>query len=144
VKVAHPDNEIARTRVQHEHEMILKMAKASIPVPAVSDDLLHDGQGHVYGYRMEVLYPIDFSQLLAIQPEVSAIVEHMHDQGYSHGDLSPSNLMRNEKAELVIIDPGYAGLLGTEIAAFIPRRQYNNLDVFDKSIDHLSIERWFK
>lgn len=112
IKISHP-NKTSRIRIQHESKMLKEMKRYSLPVPSFGNEPLIDDEG-IFGYRMELLSPIDFSDLGAVSDDLKAIIDRVHDCGFSHGDLNPSNIMRNGSGSLVIIDPSFSGPLGQQ------------------------------
>lgn len=124
IKLAHP-NKLSRLRIQHEFEMLKEMKRCSLPVPTFGNEPLIDDEG-IFGYRMEHLSPIDFSDVKALSEDLKAIINRVHDCGLSHGDLNPSNIMRNATGSLVLIDPSLSGPLGKHIPDHIPWSQYKS------------------
>ncbi|KAI7456623.1 hypothetical protein KC368_g6 [Hortaea werneckii] len=122
IKLAHP-NKVSRLRIQHEFDMLKEMRRYSLRVPIFDDNPMLDDEG-LFGYRMEQLYPIDFSNTQAISDDLKTLVNQVHDSGFSHGDLNPSNVMRNSNGSLVLIDPSRGGPLGQEVPHYIPSYQY--------------------
>ena len=122
IKIAHP-NRLSRLRVQHEFEMLKEMKHCSLPIPSFGHEPLIDDEG-IFGYRMELLFPIDFSDVSAVSEDLKAIVSRVHDCGFSHGDLNPSNVMRNSSGSLVLIDPSFSGPNGRLVPDHIPSSQY--------------------
>ena len=70
--------------------MLKQMKRYSLPIPSFSNEALIDDEG-VFGYRMELLSPSDFSDFSAVSDILKAIVNRVHECGLSHGDLNPSN-----------------------------------------------------
>ncbi|RMY82612.1 hypothetical protein D0861_07813 [Hortaea werneckii] len=140
IKLAHP-NKLARLRIQHEFHMLKEMRRHSLPIPIFDDNPIIDNDG-IFGYRMEQLFPIDFSNTQAVSDDLKTIVNQIHDSGFSHGDLNPSNVMRNSTGSLVLIDPSRGGPLGQEVPHFIPSYQYEGT-VFSTTTDEEYLKRYF-
>lgn len=140
IKLAHP-NRLSRLRIRHEFEMLKEMKRCSLPVPTFGTEPLIDGDG-IFGYRMERLLPIKFSNLKAVSQDVRAVVNRLHDCGFSHGDLNPSNVMQNGNGNLVLIDPSLSGPLGEHIPDHIPWLQYEST-LFCTTTDEKYLKMYF-
>lgn len=140
LKIAHP-RPVSRARLQHEIEMLQEMKRHQIPVPLFDPTPLVDTEG-IYGYRMEKLSPLDFNDLGAVSMELRQIVARMHDCGYSHGDLTPSNVMRDGNGSVVLIDPSFSGRLGEPTPTHIPSWQYEG-SVFCTTTDDRYLQQFF-
>lgn len=140
IKMCHP-NKTSRLRIQHEFEMLKEMGHRALSVPLFGNEPMVDDEG-IFGYRMELLTPIDFSALGAVSNDLKAIVDRMHDCGLSHGDLNPSNIMRTSSGSLVMIDPSSSGLLGEEIPDYIMSQQYES-GVFCTTADEKYLKMFF-
>ncbi|KAI7282545.1 hypothetical protein KC345_g3414 [Hortaea werneckii] len=121
--------------------MLKKMRRHSLPVPIFDDNPMIDNEG-IFGYRMEQLFSIDFSNTQAISDDLKTLVNQVHDSGFSHGDLHPSNVMRNGNGSLVLIDPSRGGPLGQEVPHYIPSYQYEGT-VFSTTTDEEYLKRYF-
>ncbi|KAI4843313.1 hypothetical protein E4T44_06804 [Aureobasidium sp. EXF-8845] len=126
LKLAHHGEEF-RLRLQHEFELIQDMTKIakSLPIPRVDDHPLRDAQG-TFGYRLELLIYLEMNELVHRLPEVREAVQQLHEAGFSHGDLSESNIMKNKEGAIVLIDFGCAGEIGTQAASSVPSWVYEN------------------
>jgi tRNA A-37 threonylcarbamoyl transferase component Bud32 len=120
IKLAHHGEEF-RSRVQHEFEIIQDMTATarSLPIPKVDKHPLLDNQG-IFGYRLEHLICLERNELPRRLPEIREAVRQLHEAGFSHGDLSQSNMMKNRKGAIVLIDFGYAGKIGTQASSSVP------------------------
>ena len=87
------------------------MAEQSLPIPEVDSQPLSDIQG-VFGYRLELLYPLGQSELLRHRAEIRAAVCLLHEAGFCRGDMTMSNIMQNRDGVIRIVDFGTAGRLG--------------------------------
>jgi tRNA A-37 threonylcarbamoyl transferase component Bud32 len=134
MKLSHPD-QISRARIQHEISMIKDMTRTSqvLPIPKMCDSLLSDGLG-VFGYRPERLTRLERRELQSRLPEVREAVRFLHQAGFSHGDLSPSNVMKNDQGAIILIDFGYAGRIGTMIPNSVPTWVYPH-STFSPDVD---------
>ncbi|GAB1735531.1 hypothetical protein NU219Hw_g4109t1 [Hortaea werneckii] len=140
IKLAHPNN-LSRLRIQHEFEMLKEMRRHSLPVPIFDDNPMIDKEG-IFGYRMEQLFPIDLSNTQAISDDLKTIVSQLHSSGFSHGDLNPSNVMRNGNGSLVLIDPSRGGPLGQVVPHYVPSYQYEGT-IFSTTTDEKYLKMYF-
>lgn len=141
VKIALP-RQISRARVQYEIEMLQEMKRYSIPVPAFDPVPLVDEEGGIFGYRMEKLFSLDFKNLGSVAEELRDIVDRLHECGFSHGDLNPSNVMRDGRGRLVLIDPSFSGRLGEVVPSHVPWWQYEG-SVFSTTTDEKYLKQFF-
>jgi hypothetical protein len=126
IKLAHHGEEF-RLRVQHEFEITQDMTTvaSSLPIPKVDEHPLLDDKG-VYGYRLEYLFCLETNELLRRLPEIRQAVQQLHEAGFSHGDLSQSNIMMNKEGAIVLIDFGCAGKIGTQVPSSVPEWVYED------------------
>jgi hypothetical protein len=142
IKLAHHGEEF-RLRIQHEFEIIQDMTRIamSLPIPKVDEHPLLDDQ-EVYGYRLEYLFCLERNELLRRLPEIRQAVRQLHEAGFSHGDLSQSNVMKNKEGAIVLIDFGYAGKIGTQVPLSVPRWVYEDgivaIDADQQALERLS------
>lgn len=141
VKIALP-RQISRARVQYEIKMLQEMKRYSIPVPAFDAVPLVDLEGSIFGYRMEKLFSLDFKNLGSVAKELREIVERLHECGFSHGDLNPSNVMRDGRGRLVLIDTSFSGKIGEVVPGHVPSWQYEG-SVFSTTTDEKYLEQFF-
>lgn len=140
IKIALPDK-TARLRLRYEFDITRQLADGSLPVAKVGTDPLIDGDG-MYGYRLEALRKITACELNRYSEKTRAAISYFHTEGFSHGDLSPSNVMRNYKDDVVLIDCGFSGLIGTEIPDHIPQWVYEG-NVFQPKADEIKLLKFF-
>lgn len=142
VKIALP-RQISRARVQYEIAMLKEMKRCGIPVPEFDAVPLVDLEGEIFGYRMEKLFSLDFKNLGSVKEELKEIVDRLHECGFSHGDLNPSNVMRDGSGRLVLIDPSFSGKIGEVVPRHVPSWQYEG-GVFSTATDEKYLERFFR
>lgn len=142
VKIALP-RQISRARVQYEIAMLQELKRCGIPVPAFDPTPLVDLEGGIFGYRMEKLFSLDFKNLGSVKEELREIVDRLHECGFSHGDLNPSNVMRDGRGRLVLIDPSFSGKIGEVVPRHVPSWQYEG-GVFSTATDEKYLERFFR
>lgn len=141
VKIALP-RQISRARVQYEISMLKEMKRCGIPLPEFDSTPLMDAEGDIFGYRMEKLFPLDFKALGSVAKELREIVDRLHECGFSHGDLNPSNVMRDGRGRLVLIDLSFSGKIGEDIPGHVPEWQYEG-GVFSTTTDEKYLEKFF-
>ena len=140
IKLAHEGEEF-RSRIQHEFEIIQDMHKTTwrLPIPKVDSHPLLDNQ-RIFGYRLEPLIHLERGELSRRLREVREAVHQLHQAGFSHGDLSESNMMKNKEGAIVLIDFGCAGKIGAQAPLSIPRWIYENA-VITAGQDQQALER---
>ena len=57
--------------------------------------------------------PVSRSQALRVAIDVCAALDHIHDSGFVHCDVSPSNILLNQEGSAKLTDLGVASQLGT-------------------------------
>lgn len=126
VKLTNPDEQ-SRARIQREFQILREMATQTLPTPRFDSQTLHDSLG-IFGYRLELLLPLTASELKMRLQEVREAVQHLHQAGFCHGDLNPSNIMKNTQGAITIIDFGFAGRIGSVIPKCVPTWVYPGPD----------------
>jgi serine/threonine protein kinase len=139
VKIAHPNVE-ARSQIRHEYNFIKGMADFAGIVRAHPEPLTNE-EG-IYGFRMEHLHKIEFQDVEARSKEVWEMVKTLHALGYCHGDLSPSNVMRNGAGHLVLIDFSFSGRIGEPVPCYFPSWAHRG-GVFDQTTDEDALKILF-
>ncbi|CAI6336748.1 unnamed protein product [Periconia digitata] len=132
VKLAHPDTQ-STDLIQYEYTILKLLAPLNLPIPAFSDTPIFD-HGNICGYQMEELFKLSRDEILSRSRDISQAVESFHRAGYSHGDLSQSNIMKTVQGNIVLIDFSCSGLVGTKVPACIPGWAYGG-QTFDTSGD---------
>lgn len=122
LKLAHPD-ELSAKLLQHEFSILLELASLGLPVVKFDQQPILD-QGVVAGYRMERLSRVELSDFEARSAEIKLSLDQLHTAGFSHGDFSPSNIMQNERGDIVLIDFGLACRVGSTVPSFFPSWVY--------------------
>ena len=111
VKIAcRSGDDVLKARFAHEAEMLVKVLSSDGPFPAFYGHGEHEGCPYLV---MELLEPFDvpgesnaFGDFFL---EVLDAVEALHQRGYIHQDLKPTNMMRRRSdGRLVLIDFGQA------------------------------------
>ncbi|KAK0754183.1 hypothetical protein B0T18DRAFT_314478, partial [Schizothecium vesticola] len=106
-------NDRQRRFIADEFEMLRDLCSSATSVVRVHPEPLVDEKG-IFGFRME--------KLLAIGPDTAIdrsdlvrCLEHIHETGIVHNDFHRMNVMMNDQGQLVAIDFGRSGRVGSEI-----------------------------
>lgn len=100
-------NDRQRRLLQEEFSILQHLSSKDIPVVRVQQEPLTDEQG-IFGFRMERLSNIDIDNAAEYISEIAKAFEEVHQSGVVHNDISPSNIMLNQKGLVTIIDFGRA------------------------------------
>ncbi|KAF2869689.1 hypothetical protein BDV95DRAFT_576047 [Massariosphaeria phaeospora] len=122
VKLAHPDAQ-SMALMRYEYEMLNRLARLHLPIPAFSNEPILE-HGKLRGYRMEELFKLTHDEMSLRSDDVKQAVKKFHDAGYSHGDLSLSNIMKDGQGSIVVIDVSCSGPIGKEIPSWVPSWAY--------------------
>lgn len=140
IKLAHP-NKQSIALLQHEFSVLVALPKLGAAVVEADSTPILDN-GVICGYRMKRLEKLDTSELLARRPEIEAAAESLHSKGYCHGDLSPSNIMKDEKGRIQFIDLSFAGRLNDRIPQELPTWVHDGVH-FKLDTDHKAMARLY-
>ncbi|KAI5196070.1 hypothetical protein E4T38_08699 [Aureobasidium subglaciale] len=101
VKLAHTAGE-TRRRIEHEYRMIQEMRRTSsvLPIPRISDLPLSDDH-RIFGYEMEHLTRLDLDERPERVSDIRKAAHQSHEAGFSHGDVSFSNVMKNKDGAIL-------------------------------------------
>lgn len=124
LKLAHSD-ELSIKLIQHEFDVLAELAKLGLPVVEFDPQPILDN-GVTCGYRMKKLSKLELSELWSRSDDIKEVLGQFHSAGFSHGDFSPSNIMKDEVGHLILIDPSFAGRLGSAAPPFFPSWVYTN------------------
>jgi hypothetical protein len=139
LKLAHPDKQSIGL-IQYEFKMLNRLAMLDVPVVAVCSQPLLD-EGVICGYRMKMLFKLQLPDLRSRRDEVWDALCCLHSAGYCHGDISPSNIMKDGGGKITLVDFSFAGQLGSDAPLYIPSWVYAN-GVFDIETDTGAFERF--
>ena len=138
IKLAHPDQQ-SILLLQHEFKLLIALSKLNAAVVEVdSTPILDDSV--IRGYRMKQLKKLDMSELVSRRPDIKAAVEDLHSKGYCHGDLTPSNIMKDEDGRITFIDPSFGGRLDEQIPSVVPAWVHDGSH-FRSDTDHKALRR---
>ena len=139
IKLAHPRPE-CRQRIQQEFEVMRRLSHLSF-VASIDTEPLMDHEG-IFGFRLERLNKVDKEETTARKEEIKALLQQVHQAGYCHGDIHFCNIMKRSDGQLVLIDFAYAGALGEEVPAHMPRYMHPSR-VYSTEVDLGSIGKYF-
>lgn len=141
VKIVLP-RQISRARIQYEIEILKEIKRYRIPIPAFDPILLVDTEGDVFGYRIEKLFSLDFKNLGAIAKELREIVDRLYKCSFSYRDLNPSNIIRDRRGRLVLIDPSFSRKIREDIPSYVPSQQYKG-SMFSTTTNDKYLKQFF-
>ncbi|KAI1126275.1 hypothetical protein F5Y10DRAFT_293925 [Nemania abortiva] len=118
VKLSHPGQQSTEL-IQHEFNMLAYLATLGLPVPEFDPHPVMDGIV-MCGYRMKELFKIDTSEFHSRREDIKDALRRFHLAGICHGDISPSNIMKDNKQNIVFIDFSFAGQIGSPVPSTIP------------------------
>jgi len=124
LKLAHLKQE-SKARLQHELTTMQELNRVSLALPLYDPKPLSDVDG-VFGYRLEKLIPLSPNELNSRRSDIWSVVDRLHHAGFCHGDLTPSNVMKNAFGDIIIIDFSFAGRIGAPIPDYIPSWMYRS------------------
>lgn len=137
-KVAADDHQ--RRFIADEFEMLRHLGSSAAPVVRVHPEPLVDGKG-IFGFRME--------KLLAIGPDTTIdrsdlvrCLEQIHEKGIVHNDFHRMNVMMNGRGQLVAIDFGRSGHVGSEIP-IEKRSPWWRAELYSFDADYISLDKSF-
>ncbi len=121
LKLAHLD-ELSIKLIQYEFDVLAKLKSLGLPVVEFDQQPILD-DGVICGYRMEKLSKLEASELVKRADDIKQALDRFHCAGYSHGDVSPSNIMTRD-GHITLIDPSFAGQFGSAVPSFFPSWVY--------------------
>ncbi|RMJ00527.1 hypothetical protein CDV36_015920 [Fusarium kuroshium] len=69
----------------------------------------------IFGFRMTKLKSIRHDEVARYYNEISEVLNHIHNAGVVHFDLSWTNIMLDHNGFITLIDFGHAGLSGQDV-----------------------------
>jgi serine/threonine protein kinase len=133
-------NDRQRQLLQGEFSILQHLSSKDLPVVRIHQEPLADEQG-IFGFRMERLSNIDIGVAAEYIPEVAKAFEEVHLTGVVHYDISPSNIMLNQKGKVTIIDFGRAGYIGQEVPSIKAVGKPKEKEIYSVESDNVSLER---
>lgn len=122
IKLAHPDA-LSIALLQYEYKVLDRLALFDLPIPSFSDKPIFES-GKIRGYQMKELYKLEHDEMRLRSEEIKRAVKQFHEAGYSHGDLSLSNVMKDDQGRIVLIDVSFSGPIGAKIPSWVPNWAY--------------------
>jgi tRNA A-37 threonylcarbamoyl transferase component Bud32 len=123
LKLAHSD-EVSIKLIQYEFDVLAKLTKLGLPVVEFDHQPILDN-GVTCGYRMEKLSKLEASEFRSRADDIKQALDRLHCAGFSHGDVGPSNIMTKD-GRITLIDPSFAGRLGSAVPSFFPSWVYTD------------------
>ncbi|KAI9799084.1 MAG: hypothetical protein M1833_004278 [Piccolia ochrophora] len=134
VKLARHDP-LAQHMIRQEYENYQRFASENIHIGAISGEPLKN-ELEIFGFRMKELRRIPRNELAIHLPSIKKAVAEFHTAGIAHGDLSPSNCMRDDEGRVILIDLSHARYLGEPLSKYHNgRRKSEPGAVIDQSHD---------
>ncbi|OBT87950.1 hypothetical protein VE02_04530 [Pseudogymnoascus sp. 03VT05] len=137
-KVAIDDRQ--RRLLKDEFSILQHLSSKDIPVVRVHQEPLTDEQG-IFGFRMERLFKIEMDNAADYIPEIAKAFGEVHQSGVVHHDISPSNIMLNQKGQVTIIGFGRAGYIGQEVPSIKAVGKPKEKEIYSVESDNASLER---
>lgn len=140
VKLAHADAE-SMALIQNEIKILSELKSSGLPVPVI-DERIIDVDGIPLGFRMKRLFKMDMADIPQRTEEIRRALQQLHDTGFCHGDLSPSNIMTDEQDRVVLIDFSHAGRIDGMVPDIVQRQGYCD-DRYKTDHDWQTFHRFF-
>ncbi|KAI0873037.1 hypothetical protein GGS24DRAFT_410957 [Hypoxylon argillaceum] len=141
LKLAHPDKHSIEL-IQHEFRILEVLSKLGLPIPDVDPQPILD-HGTICGYRVRELFKLDLSELRSRSHEIEDALARLHSAGFCHGDISPSNIMKDDGDRIFLIDFSFAGRTGFAVPSCIPGWLYT-ARIFTVNDDMEAFDRYFR
>ncbi|OAA61297.1 Protein kinase-like domain protein [Niveomyces insectorum RCEF 264] len=140
IKLAHPDDQ-SRRFLQHEFSILSRlMALPNLAVVQIDPEPILD-DGLLCGFRMEELVNVPLPEFVSRKESIKHALQQLHAAGFCHGDVQPSNIMKDKTGRIVLIDFGFSGQIGDDIPSFFPEYMYQNR-AFHKEADMASLSKF--
>lgn len=140
IKLAHNDSESLEL-IRNEIKMLSDPILRSLPTPIIDEQCITK-DGIPVGFRMKMLFKLEVTELYQRVNEIQQSLRQLHNAGFSHGDFSPSNVMKDEKDRIILIDFSDAGRIGEVVPPFIQRQGYYD-DRYNADYDWHTFRRFF-
>ncbi|KAK4041787.1 hypothetical protein C8A01DRAFT_34164 [Parachaetomium inaequale] len=133
-------NDRQRLFVVDEFETLRDLGARGAPVVRVHPEPLVDGEG-VFGFRMGKLTAIGPDTVID-KGELVRCLEQIHNRGVVHNDFHSSNIMLNSGGQLIVIDFGRSGCVGSNIP-MDKRPPWSRAEAYSFEADRISLEKFF-
>lgn len=137
-KVAIDDRQ--RRLLRDEFNILRHLATYHVPAVHTHPQPLVDEHG-VFGFRMEKLAEIGSETAEDYIPEIEKAVNSIHQCGVVLHDISPSNIMLDERGHVTIVDFGRAGYIGENIPPDKAIGLKPTVNTFSISADRIALDR---
>lgn len=133
-------NDCQRRFIMDEFEILCDLGPKGAPTVRVHPQPLVDGKG-IFGFRMEKLLPIG-PDITVGKSELVKCLEQLHEKGIVHNDFHPMNVMRDGEEQLVVIDFGRAGRVGSQIP-MEKQSPWWRAELYSFEADWISLDKFF-
>ncbi|KFY25146.1 hypothetical protein V493_04810 [Pseudogymnoascus sp. VKM F-4281 (FW-2241)] len=133
-------NNRQRRLLREEFSVIRHLSSKDVPVVCVHEEPLTDEHG-IFGFRMERLSDINIGNAADYISEIALAFAEVHRNGVVHHDISPSNIMLNQKGKITIIDFGRAGYIGQEVPSIKTVGKPKENAIYSVESDNDSLEK---
>lgn len=139
IKLAHPDD-LSVELIQHELEALTSLSQLGYHVGDFDKQPIQDA-GVICGFRMERLHKLEGSELHSRSDDIMEALSKLHSAGFCHGDLSPSNIMKDHNGTITLIDFSFTGRVGLAVPPYFPRWVYPD-GIYDAECDIVALKRY--
>lgn len=133
-------NDSQRRFIADEFEILRDLGSKAAPVVQVHPEPFVDGKG-IFGFRMEKLLAIG-PRTAVSKSDVLKCLEQIHKKGVVHNDFHRMNVMMNGEGQLVVIDFGRSGRVGSKIPKE-KRSPWWRAEFYSFEADQISLEKFF-
>lgn len=102
LKLSHSDN-LSLQLMQHELDALVALSILGFHVADFNKQPFQV-TGITRGYRMKRLCKLEVAEMQSRGPEIREALCDLHSAGFCHGDLNPSNIMKDGNGRITIID----------------------------------------
>ncbi|KAI1191211.1 hypothetical protein F5B17DRAFT_350985 [Nemania serpens] len=137
LKLSHPDQQSIEL-IQYEFNMLAYSSTLGLPVPEFDPHPVMNGTV-TCGYRMKELFKMEASEFHSRSEDIKNALRRFHSAGICHGDISRSNIMKDDRQNIVLIDCSFAGHIGSPTPPTIPTWVHLN-GIFSAAKDWEALE----
>ncbi|EPE30909.1 Protein kinase-like (PK-like) [Glarea lozoyensis ATCC 20868] len=102
LKFAHHDK-LSIHLIAHEFDVLAALKKKGLSVVDFDPQPIMDS-GTFCGYRMEKLFRVELDEFRSRIDDIKYELDRFHSASFSHGDFSPSNVMKDKNGHIVLTD----------------------------------------
>ncbi|KAK4130696.1 hypothetical protein BT67DRAFT_445496, partial [Trichocladium antarcticum] len=140
IKLAHADDSSLKL-IQHELAALAEIFSVGFPVAAFDKDWPIQDNGITCGYRMRRLWKLEMSELESRGDDIRQALGELHSAGFCHGDFNPSNIMKDDNGDIILIDFSFAGRIGDVVPSYFPTWMYPDR-IYDAKPDLAALDRF--